>query len=668
MADLRPKDLSSTATYVADDDYLTLDGAAAGTQKMLADKFAEQMSGVQSSQFIDAALKPAVFTTRDSGVSTSAELQAFADYCRTNARHGIIRAGYYKLETSVWLTSTAYHGVKISGEGSGYSVSSGVGSARAQTILDVSSIVDAPGLIIQNARGVWLSNLAIVGANVAPADLTKPSPNVADYLTDGVSNTRYSPQCAIAIDPTCGDDPGSEQGYADLGAYTGAQTGSAFLYFDGLNLRQHAVGIMVSPSYNGVQGDMVLIDRTHIQHCAVGVALGQSQTRGAFLRGVSFNRVHVCADTTTYGQHQGALQSIAGCQVVNCYAMLDIATNFQTFCARDVYAETLATIGRVGYGASGKRKPATFENIEVHVGYSDSWLPAPILLEASGPVQFRGSYLQNYGNDIQPINIGSNGSTVLISNSCVANLNSTMDRLVFGVQRDYTSQSKVSVELVDVEREVGIERLYSDRQPRRYTLPSRILATYGTREVVGKDAVYAYIAGRDNTYFNSAISSISVDDEAGTVAFTASSAADFIVGDLIFWLVDTFAGGSYNVPSLMVSSKDGSTVTCAMLFDPSLYDTEYAPTNAAIYVEEWAPGEALTGDMNNSTSLTNVSPTTIVRNGDFIKGDGIPDNARVVSGAGTSTLVLNKTTTGGSATGVDLYFGRLHTYTTNAAF
>ena len=110
-----------------------------------------------------------------------------------------------------------------------------------------------------------------------------------------------------------------------------------------------------------------------------------------------------------------------------------------------------------------------------------------------------------------------------------------------------------------------------------------------------------------------------------------------------------------------ISSIVGAAVTCSLLFDPSLYDSvanQFTTTQVSVAPNHLAPTQSLTCTTNTTTTLASVSPITILQNGDFVVGAGIPANSRVVSGGGTATVVISQAATT-SASGVQLYFGRL---------
>jgi hypothetical protein len=158
------------------------------------------------------------------------------------------------------------------------------------------------------------------------------------------------------------------------------------------------------------------------------------------------------------------------------------------------------------------------------------------------------------------------------------------------------------------------------------------------------------------------------------LSFTATDVTLFFLGDILMWKMLPQGGSvsQWTVPAWVVTNIAGSVVTCQPIVDALQFDTvanNGGGTSLLIVQNQWAPsGAALTATTNTSTSLTSVSPTTILKNGDWIQGSAdVVANSRVVAGGGTATVTLNKAATGSHA-GVNLFFGRLFTPTTTATW
>jgi hypothetical protein len=161
-----------------------------------------------------------------------------------------------------------------------------------------------------------------------------------------------------------------------------------------------------------------------------------------------------------------------------------------------------------------------------------------------------------------------------------------------------------------------------------------------------------------------------------TLTFTCALSAQLQVNDILFWTIlpqGYSLQTGYWVPALKIMNINSTTnvVTCSTLFDQRQYnpqDVTGVGGAVGIAPNHWAPTQSLTCNMTNgSVTLTNVSPVTILQNGDFVTGAGIQGNTRVVSGGGTATVTISQQAIS-SGTAVALYFGRLYNLTTTPAF
>jgi hypothetical protein len=200
------------------------------------------------------------------------------------------------------------------------------------------------------------------------------------------------------------------------------------------------------------------------------------------------------------------------------------------------------------------------------------------------------------------------------------------------------------------------------------TSVGRLAATYQTYRVSNGNAEYIYLPYSNEPSI--AIGNVTALALTGSgVTFTCTSAAQLSVGDILFWQMveQGYSLLKWNVPALKITGISGNNVTCGLLFDPAQYDSaanQPSTTQVAVAPNHWAPTQSLTCTTNSTTTITSVSPTTILQNGDFVAGANIPANSRVVSGGGTATVIISQATTS-SESGVALYFGRLNapTYT-----
>jgi hypothetical protein len=166
---------------------------------------------------------------------------------------------------------------------------------------------------------------------------------------------------------------------------------------------------------------------------------------------------------------------------------------------------------------------------------------------------------------------------------------------------------------------------------------------------------------------------------ASTVTFACSNVNELLaattgyLGDILMWQMIQQGNSTSKmiVPALQIQAGgiSGNNVTATMLFDPIEYDlvaNQPSSTSVNVVLNQWAPTQALTATTDGTTAvLTSVSPTTILKNGDWVLGTGLASNSRVVSGGGTATVTLNNITASAQS-GTTIYYGRLYIMTPSA--
>jgi hypothetical protein len=177
-------------------------------------------------------------------------------------------------------------------------------------------------------------------------------------------------------------------------------------------------------------------------------------------------------------------------------------------------------------------------------------------------------------------------------------------------------------------------------------------------------------------YLSSGMSAPTVTAACVALTFTATDSTLVQVGDIFFWKFLKQGGISSFTQrngAAWVATVGGASVTCQPMFDTTWYDTvanqPSAGATLSMYQAPWAPTAALTASMNNSTAITAVSPVNLLLAGDWVNAaSGIAANSRVVTTDGAGNITLNKATTGGALTGINLYFGRFQTPTVTATW
>jgi hypothetical protein len=569
-------------------------------------------------------------------------------------------AGTYKITNTWWLTppGSVLLTAHVVGAGRGYI------AGISQTAIDATdpAMQTKPALVIQFARSAYLGHLLVTGPNVAPAALAPGNMRYnATWVTAGVRDSRYSPQCGLAIDVGLGTTP-PDGGYPGI-TYTGAGGGSSDIVLDNLGIRDCVVGLMCTPDAAPAnQGDTIMLREPNILGTKVGIAVGQSQVRGVNVLGGAIGVARDAINCHEYGQQIGGSVQVYGTQ---------FGPGFQAIAANPAVAPTVMvgirseSLHRLGGGSggSGGDTNITFIGCDIHVG-SDEVTPAPLLWETTtAGLLFLGGFI---GFD-PPVS-----HPAILPFAYPASFQGTKFRLknrfrpYIGSPQDFNVP--ITLENCSIVDATGGGQLYG-ATGRLYQPGARVSAHWSLSELKTSQGDYRYVPG--GYPYRSAVTASAYVFTATTLTFTLTDPSYLLVGDVLLWRFKAIGASAIQQRgvALEVTNKVGTTITCALLYDRSYYDETSPPNYVDILVHEWAPGQALTGNLTSgSPTITSVSPTTILQNGDWLKGaSGIPADARVVSGGGTATLTLNKNAAA-TATGVALFWGRLHTLNTTVAF
>jgi hypothetical protein len=580
--------------------------------------------------------------------------------------------------------------VWIEGMGTAYN---GINSSYGAQTLFVSGSNNLPILSINAGYGTVIKNIGFQGTNTAPNNQNiggstgYPVKTMSSYVSAGYSSNTYAPYAAIVLDafniasaPTGGGYPG--QSYNQN---TGI--GSSDVLMDGCAISNFVLGIGCSLSGGNQQGDNIRISSVQIGGVDTCVALCSSNTHVVVIERGTWTSCRIGSSSS--GTWGGGVTNptppiLRALQVNVCYRLFEASNSAGAMTLEDVYMETVRTLGTFGGGSSTYRSPLNIRGGSLKVGTSfgsNSVKLPPLYLESYGPTTMTGTVVSvdnattavpafNFAGDAggapmtidectlpgsavqgQPpffsIPFNQNFASVLIKNSWVA----------------YSGSGASGYYLTDE----GLRMASFETASPSF---DRVIATYYKREFGVGNTEYVYIPPSNSPGVSISVSALSLSTSgAGSLSF-AFTGNYLLVGDLLMWrfLAQGISVTQETRAAFQVASVSGTTYTCNLLWDPLEYDTTYAPTSLFLLQAQWAPTQALSCTTDGTTNvITAVTPTTAVKNGDWLLGaTGIPSNTRVVSGAGSGSLTLNNNTTAAGST--ELWFGRIYTPTITAAF
>jgi len=293
--------------------------------------------------------------------------------------------GHYRIDGPIHVGYGAGGFSQIIVEGEGMRYAGGGGTLIKPTH------TNAPSIVVQGGRNVVLEGFTIEGPNYVHAVQITQQPPVMDNLTletwiaPGLSNERYRPNVAIAIDPYSGPRPA--QSYPDVTypAYLGAVPQYGKEASSNTAIRDVAIFGFVGGigqqtcDYDG-NADYTKLERVSISYCAWGMSWGNSQSRVMAWRGCTFVGMHTAMFTGVHGRQQGKPHvTITDSEFSTMIRLLAIELSFgqgPTFIG--CFSEGLYSLGRI----DGFRYAAgvSFIGCELGFSYWDSYgVPAAVL-------------------------------------------------------------------------------------------------------------------------------------------------------------------------------------------------------------------------------------------------------------------------------------------------
>lgn len=336
-------------------------------------------------------IEDAIYYISGGGNSVSALRAAIAAFHTTP---GLVRLGpgTHVIDDPIFLSGAADNSanndlqtLRIEGAGMGYS------DTTFGTTIDHSLILDRPCFCIQKGRSISVGFFQMAGPN-NPAILTsyqEPSSISADYVAAGIRNSRYSPQCAIAIDPK-GTAVPADGGYPGFTYGMPNEGGSYFINIHDLVIRANVVGIMISPSGLSANASSISITNTILSQGFAGVAVGQSQARNLRLINTNIDRCFTGFDGMTFGDQQGVPPSVLNGEWGYLFYLFQTPMSFGTpLSVNGLSWESVKSIGLLGLGTASNQTPATFSGCRGQFENS-AWAAGPHFVKTYAPISIRG--------------------------------------------------------------------------------------------------------------------------------------------------------------------------------------------------------------------------------------------------------------------------------------
>ncbi|UTW63111.1 hypothetical protein KFE98_02850 [bacterium SCSIO 12741] len=243
----------------------------------------------------------------------------------------------------------SFVGFTISGIQSPYDASQELASSTVFWLRDSSFC-----LAVQEARNAVIENIVFYGDAMAYESMSLKK-WVENTLNDwgavaGARTNRYSPSCAIAIDPfhqaITGTNryPGHENRYHNT-----QQGGTSMLLIKNCVFRDHFVAIANNPSPGVQNGDNIRAEHCHVKFCHTFWAAGQTQSRGNSIDNIYSTLINRFVDCELIGTGVGTPPGISNCNIAGFTKEFIhmTQTGRSPVRATNVYIESLFSLGYI---------------------------------------------------------------------------------------------------------------------------------------------------------------------------------------------------------------------------------------------------------------------------------------------------------------------------------
>ena len=273
-----------------------------------------------------------------------------------------------------------------------------------------------PCYAVQSSRNVRFSGFSILGH---PDNWVTPS--FPELVGDParwanrarMRDTRWSPACAIVVDPF-GSRIVDGDAYPGLeGYYTYNERGSSATVIENMECQGFPVGVLLSPSFDTQNNDSVMIRDCDLSYNTVPVAVCQSQNRAVRIENCRIGACHVMIDTVSYGAGNGAFPIARDLNVSHCKYLINAASGVGRGKLVNCDVETTWSIGQW----SGGGFPLDIEGCQIkllppHILYPPHGAQQPNIdfhLATGAPVNVVGGYVGFYSNVPVPLSIMGGG-------------------------------------------------------------------------------------------------------------------------------------------------------------------------------------------------------------------------------------------------------------------
>jgi hypothetical protein len=580
--------------------------------------------------------------------------------CNSGGLNMFCSAGEYLLNDTLKLgLGAAYVSFTFRGANGG-----GINSGTYSTVFDATGFGDRPAINVAGARQVVLEDFVVIGKNAAAQTTASGAysnyPTKANWITAGCVDSQHSPYCGICFDADYGTTPGDP--YPNF-TY-GATCSCSGVIMKNVKVQGFVVGLMNAPYAASPQdGGPLSVYDCAICYNTYNYSCGSSQCDTVSFNGGYMTGAWVDFETMQHGgSEQGFPVSIYGGVYNEMFKMFEIgsANGNAPKIISAVHLEAFGYLGEFGATDSGGACTTTFVGCSFDLNQTFSH--EPYLFIANQQINFvnvqfgEGSgtrYVLNYNNSHQTKFDGCKFSGFTDTASAFIGLAYAFG---FPFLQSYDNCEVESIAYTSGGAYLNINDEYRGLASTArqfiapYTHTVRTWANYGYTNYKVNLPQYGYWTANNISVSGAAITGTG---QSAVLTFTAGSAGDWAVGDIIFWQVPARTGPTAIIPAFRVTVASGTAITAQSLVDNVNVSWTTTFDWAEIAIPLFFNPTPSTGSTHSNTTLDSVTNITNWAIGDWINGAGIPANTRITNIVGT-TLTLSRAATA-TATGVSIY-------------
>ncbi len=269
-------------------------------------------------------------------------------------------------------------------------------------------------LAIQYGRNILIENIHFDGPH---SDLFSVSNTDIVELTDqqwadnyDLRMNRYSPQCAIAIDPFDTQISTSDQ-YPGFDTYYDHQSvsGTSQLTIRGCSFFYHYIAVANNPSKVTKNGDNIRMENSHVKYCHTAWACGNTQSRSNSIDNLYTGKIHTFIDNISIGQGNGDVPSVMNANLAGFCKRVYNVDSWGMIRMTNSYMESVWSLGRAQTIRSTEFDNCyiKFAQPDPNAGYD---VYAPPYHLTSNATSFKGCYLGYYSDCSSPGNLFINST------------------------------------------------------------------------------------------------------------------------------------------------------------------------------------------------------------------------------------------------------------------